>query len=239
MENDKTVEVKDEKDQEEVDTSKEETTVEETTEKPNEEPSKGEEEIVEKEEEIDPYEAKLKEVEEKLELEKTINRQKSGALKGTRTSIKSLEEKLIRLEAKIEGNDDFDDDVKPSKQIDTSDFVSKSEIEKLQKEIRIQKEMNEISPKITSVAERKLIDIYISKGYSAQDSYLKANEHLIDKLKSEKKERIDKENLQLSMNGGQNYSKSSTPEHSNTKKKKEVADFLDAIGVPEAKSFIK
>jgi len=243
MENDKTVEVKDEKDLEEVDTSKkDETTVDETTENTNDKSKEDKKEVVEKEEEIDPYEAKLKEVQEKLETEKTINRQKTGALKDERDkdkAIKALEDKLTHLEEEIKSGDEWEDD-KPSKpEIDTSNFVSKDEITKLQNQIKVQKELNEISSKISTTAEKKLIDIYVDKGYSVKDAYLKANEHLIDKLKSEKKERIDKETLMLDMNGGQNYSKTSSPEYLNTKKKKEVGDFLDSIGVPDAKKFIK
>lgn len=238
MDKDKTVKEQDEKTKEEVDTSQEETTVDETTENTDEQPDK-DKEVVEKEEEVDPYEVKLKEMEEKLELEKTMNRQKSGALKGTRNSIKALEDKISQLEKKIAGEDDWEEDDKPSTpKVDTSNFADKDEIAKLQKQIETQKELASIAPRITSVAEEKLINIYIDKGYSVQDAYLKANEHLIDKVKADIKKRIDSENQMLKMSGTQNYSNSKEPAYNTDKKKKEVASFLDELGASEAKKFI-
>ena len=80
--------------------------------------------------------------------------------------------------------------------------------------------------------------IYVDKGYSVTDAYLKANEHLVDKIKADRKKRIDSEDEMLDMSGSQNYSKSDSPTNIKTKGDKATADFLDDIGVPEAKEYI-
>lgn len=225
MENDKTVEEKDEKDQEELDNSKKI-----STDNDSDEGKK----VVEKEE--DPYEAKLKQIEADLEKEREINRQKTGALK-------ERDEKIKALKAKKSDDDDddfnlFDDDDEKKEKLDPSKFVSREEFDRLQNENKQKEEFAEIRPKITSVAEGKLIKIYMEQGLSAKDAYLKANEHLIDKVKTDAKKRIDEENEILDMSGSQNYSGTKDPSYAKTPLGKKTAEFLDSIGASKAKKFI-
>jgi len=225
MEDNKTVEENNEKNQEELDDSKKL-----STDNDSDEGKK----VVEKEE--DPYEAKLKQIEADLEKEREINRQKTGALKERDSKIKELK----KSKEPDDDDDDFnlfDDDEKKEK-IDTSKFVSREEFDRLQNENKQREEFSEIKPKITSVAEGKLIKIYMEQGLSAKDAYLKANEHLIDKVKTESKKRIDEENEILDMSGSQNYSGTKEPSYAKTPLGKKTAEFLDSIGASNAKKFI-
>lgn len=227
MEIDKTVDENNEKNQEELDNSDE-------SQKSTDGVSDEDKKLVEKKEQ-DPYEAKLKEVEYALEKEREINRQKTGALKERDRIIKEMKSK------KTEYDDDFDlfDEEKDKEEkIDPSKFVSREEFERLQKENKQKEEFAEIKPKITSVSEGKLIKVYMEQGLSAKDAYLKANEHLIDKVKTEAKKRIDEENEILDMSGSQNYSGSKEPSYAKTPLGKKTAEFLDAIGASNAKKFI-
>ena len=224
MEDNKTVEENNEKNQEELDDSKKL-----STDNDSDEGKK----VVEKEE--DPYEAKLKQIEADLEKEREINRQKTGALKERDSKIKELK----KSKEPDDDDDDFNlfDDEKKEK-IDTSKFVSREEFDRLQNENKQREEFSEIKPKITSVAEGKLIKIYMEQGLSAKDAYLKANEHLIDKVKTESKKRIDEENEILDMSGSQNYSGTKEPSYAKTPLGKKTAEFLDSIGASNAKKFI-
>ncbi len=151
-----------------------------------EEAAKKEEEEEEEEEGEDPYDKEMRLMREAKEKSDEIARQKSGALEEERKKRGAVEQRLAKLEAKIEAG---------LGTIDEEKIVAK-----LRAEISVSEEIKSLT---SNPKEQALIKAYMAeKNLSAEDAYILANKHIVREYKQKELESDGEEIVLARLSGG-------------------------------------